>query len=1050
MRRARIVAASVLTLVCLVAATHLLRMRARAAEGAAYSRGLLAALGRELGAAPSISARLSIATHRPCTPAAGEDGCTGTRSPAQARRIGRIAARAGQALRMGDDPEAMHAAAIIDVLYETGEGKSLERAIYSLRTVSRTVERPAPVLSDLAAAYLVRAERAAAPRDLLAAIDVAEDAVAREPGYLPARYNLALALQRFGLVEQAAKEWETYLAADPRSGWGREAGRHLRDASASAGLPVPPPLHAPVAAFAAYASADPLGARHLGWDRVLDEWAAAVLAGTPVPAEGYLARAAALGETLESRPGGDATLADAVRAIRSSRSEAETRRLAMAHREYAVGIALYDAAQRAAAEPHLRLAVEAASSSSALRGWARLFHANVRVYAGEWQGAERTLLALAAEADTVRHPAYAARLRWSIAATRVRTERYDRALQPAEESARLFARAGEREYEAAVLSILADAYFVLGDVTAGYATWHRAVDAVRAYRTSLRLHGLLVAIAGAAAKDGLYRAAVRVQDEGVTVTLRRGDPLRAAEARLARARLLSATGGVARARQDVDFARAALKGVPAEAMGWMGADLQVAEAVTSLAEGPAAAGRAAAALDSAVTLFTSSGAPLRAFPAVVSAAEARLVMGDMVGAAGRLEIAMAMLERRRDSTRMEPRRAAVFNAARGVVDRVVMLHLAAQRPDEALRYMDRGRASLAPAGREPSGRPARLEAPPDEVGVEYAMVGDTLLAWTVAGREVSVSRTPLDSTELARTGARLRSLLQQGQADPRAVEATLAQLYDWLVRPVKDRLGGSGRRLVIVADGELAAVPFAALRDTRRGRYLVQDHPLRFAVSLREAWAAPRSTGRVETVVLVADPAFALGEHPALQRLPGAAAEVRAIGAEYPHSRVVADRQATPAAVEAALAGAGVVHYAGHAVFDDERPERSYLVLAPPAGHTVGGRLAAEELARMELEHAPLVVLAACRSVNAGPGRASGFTGLAGGLLAAGARGVVGGLWEVDDGRTRPLMVEFHRAYQRVGDGPGALRAAQLQMMRSSDPTLRSPFSWAGFRYAGR
>jgi CHAT domain-containing protein len=47
-------------------------------------------------------------------------------------------------------------------------------------------------------------------------------------------------------------------------------------------------------------------------------------------------------------------------------------------------------------------------------------------------------------------------------------------------------------------------------------------------------------------------------------------------------------------------------------------------------------------------------------------------------------------------------------------------------------------------------------------------------------------------------------------------------------------------------------------------------------------------------------------------------------------------------------------------------------------------------------------------------------------------------------------MVPFHDAYRASGNGPAALQAAQLQLLRSRDPRLRSPAAWAGFRYAGR
>jgi CHAT domain-containing protein len=1038
-------------LLILVAAVQVRRVAARQPD---RPRGLVAALAREVSDLDGVSPRLSIAGgYRPCRarPAA-EPGMpdTGCATPARWRpspRIHAIAARAARAVRERSDPGAMHAAALIDLLAEPGMGNALERTIQGLWTVGRTSPRPAAAWADLSAAYLVRAERGASPRDLLSAVEAAERALEHQPANRAALYNRALALQRFGLADAAAWAWREYLAVDAASPWADEARRRLAVAVGGPVRPAPPPdSAAPPADYAGYARQDPQAARLLGQDRLLADWGTAVLAREAPRANGLLARAQAIGEALRERPGGDQTLSDEVAEIRAVRGDLTMRRLAEAHRAYGAGRALYESGQYVAAEAPLARAAEAGSPT--LRPWARLYLANVHVYAGRREPGEAVLLELCAGADTVRHTALAARARWALAATRVRSARDELALEHAEASARWFGRAGEREHQSTALSVLANAHFRLGDVDAGYSTWHRALLALRPYRVSMRLHVLLANISTAVANDGLLRAAVRVQDEGVSVTRRRGEAVYAAEARLARARLLPGAGRVASARQDVDSARVILRQVPAELMGWMGADLQAAEAVTSLMGRGGEPGRAAAALDSAATVFNARASQLRGFPVVVGAAEARLAMGDLPGATARLESAFAMLQARRDSIRLEPRRAAVFAAARSVVDRVVTLHLAAGRPGEALRFLDAGRASLAAAGRPALERDSPIQGPLGEVGVEYALIGDTLLAWTVVGTRVSVARIPVDTVEFVRTLQRLDMLLRSGGGGP-AVDAALDRLHDWLVRPLQPHLGAPGTPLVVVADGDVARVPFAALRDRRRGRYLVQDHPLRFAVSLREGWRPLPPPARGVPWV-VADPAFNARENPGLPRLRGALEEADSIAREYGNAQVLAGALATPAAVADAFARAGVVHYAGHAVFDDERPERSYLVLAPVPGRPGSGRLTAQALSGMELSRAPLVVLAACRTGNAGLARTSGFSGLAGGLLAAGARGVVGGLWEVDDQLTRPLMISFHRAYHANGEGARALQAAQLEMMGSADPALRAPAAWAGFRYAGR
>ncbi len=112
-------------------------------------------------------------------------------------------------------------------------------------------------------------------------------------------------------------------------------------------------------------------------------------------------------------------------------------------------------------------------------------------------------------------------------------------------------------------------------------------------------------------------------------------------------------------------------------------------------------------------------------------------------------------------------------------------------------------------------------------------------------------------------------------------------------------------------------------------------------------------------------------------------------------------------------------------------------------------RLAANAAGALDLRGVRLVVLSACRTLRSRAGRAEGSAGLSGALLSAGAGGVVGSLWQVDDELALPLMRAFHRSYAASGSPADALREAQLEMLRSPHPARRSPFAWAAFRYVG-
>lgn len=1006
--------------------------------------GAATRLADALEAVPGVAPRLSAASSfRTCTEAVPEGGTIPRATCPPLKRSGddRFTKHAHWAAGAGDNVAAVHTRAILDLVSRDDRGKALDRSITSLRRLAALADRSAPVLADLAGALIVRAERAQAPRDLLEAYETADAAVVHEPRNLAALYNRALALDRFGLMDEAAKDWRAYLAADSTSAWADEARRRVR-ASLAVNAPAAPSSDAPLAALAAYAAADPQGARELGMDRLLAEWGEAVQAGDASRAEDRLRRAGALGEALAGRAGGDQSLREIVRAIHAARKDAlATRDLAQAHRDYATGRRFFDALDFPRAEERFTAAAAAGGASAGLAGWTRVFLGLCRIQRNSVPEG-LAILAEAAAADTARYPALVGRARWPLGRVLGQTEKWDRGLEETRVSARLFARSGEREHEGAALNVLAEIRFVVGEPDSGYAAVHGALHRLRPYRGSLRLHNLLAALGGVLAADGLNRAAVRIFAEDVTVAARTGSTFVAAEARLKRARQLAVTGDLASARHDVDEVRTLVPRIGVlGARSWIQAQLSEATAVVSLHTDPA---RAAQAFDSTAAFFVGRQFPFHVLPALVGGAQARLATGDARGALERLEAAALVLDRRRDSLRMEPRRAAVFDAARSVVDQLVLLTLADGRPDDALRYMDGARASLSTSGGrtpEESGY-AHLAR---ETGVEYARVADTLLAWTVTSGQASIARTVLDTVHFARIIQELEVALERG-APAAELRPALSRLHEWLIRPIQAKLA-PGTPLVVVADGEIASVPFGALYDVRRGRYLVEDHALRFAASLREAGRSGASeiTGGA---VLVADPAHDVREYPLLDRLRHARGEVGAVARVYQGATVVQGSEATRAAVESALGRAGIFHFAGHAVFDDQRPERSHLVLAPHAGRS--GMITAAELARLDLRGVRLVVLSACRTVRSGRSRAAGFTGLSGALLAAGAAGTVGSTWDVDDRSTAELMPRFHRAYEESGDGPRSLQAAQLALLRSGDASLQSPSAWAGFRYAGR
>jgi CHAT domain-containing protein len=1003
------------------------------------ARGLLGEL-RRIGLPRVVAPPLSVSgDNRPCALSFLPDGsvplaeCPPLASGLRPRRYSAALARAE---RQAPDPEALHVLGVAELVLGGQTQNSVDRSIQYLQNAARLSTRPAPILGDLAAAYVTRAGHAQQPRDLLQAMEAADHALSLDPASIPARTTLAYAMEGLALQTQAAAAWRTVAEAAPSAERRTEARARL------AALAIPPAQAepgpgAPDARLADFTRRDPQAAEAAAWT-AMGRWGEAVLAGDTAGAAGLLRRAEVLGRALREHSG-DAGVDDAVRAVRAQSGRREVEALARAHHLYAQAVAAARRLDSHAAERLLREAEGGAAASPVLHRWVRVSLAVARVYNGDNEGGVRAFRALVAEVDAGRHLSLAARARWVLANTLQRPGAYETSVPLLAEAERLYARAGYTENRAVMQFLQGTALVGLGDHAAAYRPMYAALTTLRATPRSVWLHTVLVDLARTAAEDGLARAALRIAAEDVAVADRLGELKFQAEARLRRAELLLTAGDTAAARADARWARAAVGRMdPGEyAYGVLDASLRLLDARTRLAADPAGAARE---LD--VVVERSGRVNARLIPALFARAEARLSAGESDAAEQDLHRAMEILDAERSGVSSAQLRASVMDAGRRVVDRAVMLALSQGRARHALEDLELARTSFSPLPAT-RGRPARLAAPPGEVVVEYATVGDTLLAWTVVGTGVAFTRQVVPAAWLEHTVGQARTALELGRAA--AALPALQALHGALIAPLRERLGDAETPLVIIADGALAGVPFAALRDRVRGRFLVEDHALRFAGSLSDA-VRPRPAGAVGDGALMVNPAFDPVEFAGLEPLAEAAAEVREVAAGYPGARVLNGAAAGREPFRAALAGAAVVHYAGHAVFDETRPERSYLVLAGGAGLP---RLTAEDLAREDLRGVRLVVLSACETLRGEGRRSGGFQGLAGAFLSAGAGGVAGSLWRVDDRRTRALMVAFHREYRASGDGAGALRAAQLHMLRSGDAELRSPSTWAGFRYAG-
>ena len=347
------------------------------------------------------------------------------------------------------------------------------------------------------------------------------------------------------------------------------------------------------------------------------------------------------------------------------------------------------------------------------------------------------------------------------------------------------------------------------------------------------------------------------------------------------------------------------------------------------------------------------------------------------------------------------------------------------------------------------------------------------------GQGLTIFRLPVGEQRLRTLVRRFREQIRTGSNEPgasravgrvtgvaTATESLAAQastLYDLLLKPAA-RIIGRHERVVIVPDGPLHSLPFAAVRiseTSARARYLVEWKPLHVVVSAtvyaetRKTRGASGGPAAARTLVAFGDPSFAAAAPRStapLPPLPGTRREVEDIAKLFPvASTVYVGADATEEHAKAIGTGASHVHFATHALLDGQLPLNSALVLARPeekAASGENGLLQVWEVFEHVRLDADLVALSACETGLGQELGGEGLIGLTRAFQYAGARSVLATLWSVADRSTSELMARFYGYVAKGQPKDEALRAAQLDLIRATGASSH-PFHWAAFQLFG-
>ena len=329
------------------------------------------------------------------------------------------------------------------------------------------------------------------------------------------------------------------------------------------------------------------------------------------------------------------------------------------------------------------------------------------------------------------------------------------------------------------------------------------------------------------------------------------------------------------------------------------------------------------------------------------------------------------------------------------------------------------------------------------------------------------------------------------------------KLYRWLVAPLEADLDAAGiKTLVVVPDGPLRLVPFAALSD---GRHFVIE---KYAVSVspgmslmsggnansrsyhtllvglsRPGSVVEKLPAPVISAILGEEPSQSSGSQRGLRALGNATVRGAGSGSDDRlGGRRVEDMIKKPGAIdklkeqlslpgveeelqsvkqtvtqntlllndgftldsfqrEMASQPYEVVHIASHGIFTSDA-ETSFI-------------MAHDNLLKIDDLHdflkgekadrsIDLLTLSACETAEGDDRAPLGFTSVA---LKANAKSAIGSLWPISDAAAAQLMGSFYKHLTRLNNKAEALRQSQLEFLQSSE--MSHPFFWSPFILVG-
>jgi tetratricopeptide (TPR) repeat protein len=952
-----------------------------------------------------------------------------------------VAARLSRLSRAVAGDDSARLAGIANVLAER-----CDQAVYSFDAVRN---RDADDWNDLAAASLCAAIHDAKPDHWLAALAAVDEALAKQPDLLEARFNRAAITHGIGILPVSGKAWKQYLAADSISPWAGVARRRLAEIrpseDASWRLATENRGALSTTELTRLTNLYPHAARRYV-DVYLTAWAAASVQGNPVEERDKLRVTRVIALALQRR--GEPLFADAVAAIESA-DALKRRSIAAGEVAYLEGRIHLRDGKPTAAESRFRDATRLLAKGGSPTALLSEFWTACAL--GEQQRGEAIALydSLLSRLNAARprYQALAGHLFYQLALEQAARGHWSMSLSSAERAAALFTTLGEQGSVARAKAILCETYDLLGQPHLAWA------------------HGL-AAVRGSAADGALDRT--RVALAALCRTELRGGRWSRARALAKLEMELAPDAGDVRMEPDM-FLRAAVAdwraGERRHAGRWMRlartSALSVRDAALRqklLADVNAAEGalersrnarRAIRLLSAAITYQQSAKRPIVLPELYLERGRANDALKNLDLALADYDAGIAELERQRSHVMDAELRPGIFDDASALFDSAIALQLSRGVAVERIwSYVQRGRGR---AVREQIGAHENVpefaivpaigdvqRALPDATALlEYVSLPERLLAFVITKNRLVVRTIPISRSDVS----------SMAEAFVASKGARGGRLADTIIAPVRDDLM-SVAAINLILDPVLDRVPFTALVDPLTHTFLIERYSFALSPSASVFLVTVARANRdrvlpLSHILIMANPRPPDEEFGDLPALVMAEAEARQIARSYAHARTFERETATAERFRTLAPLHQVVYFAGHAVTREREPWASALVCA--ATPELRGALTAREIARMHFKRTRVVVLAACSTMVGRKAAIEGMPSLARAFLVAGVPAVIGTGWDIEDHEAAVVMRVLHQELARGTPPADALRSAQVRAIRSGHPIAH----WAAFSAMG-